>query len=197
MSTIEVKTDAEADAEPDAEVKPTVVKGPRHISGHVVVSKEYRKYYNTQLANGSIMANSINGVTTNRSCMECFEVKDTVKYSTTRGRSICADCKAENDKFIELDDVKHGMYDLTEWVPIIRDSEHNLILQHKSTKMVGLSSTDRKGHVAYATTDVELNDVLNTIEKQSIEYSEKWTHSTFYDMPISTYILNLIFPNGI
>jgi len=165
-----------------------VTIGPRHIKEHVTLSKEYRKNYKKRISDTANVPDVVNGITYNGSCSDCGTVSDSVKYSTTYKLSICDKCKHDDEQLIELTDVEHNMTDMTEWIPIIRDFEHNLILQHKRTNAVGLSSSGTDGTLTYISIDNDLECVLDDIEKLAIEYSENWTPKTFYDTPIQTYM---------
>lgn len=160
--------------------------GPRYITDHVVVTPNYRKHFAETIVQQKPYC--VNGVTSDKTCLQCGSFTDAMFYNVMLKQTTCEKCKLDDEKYIDLDTVVHDMTDLTEWVPILRDSEHNLILQHKRTKKVGLSSINEDSQVFFISTDTRLDDVLNEIEVLAAEYRSKWSPLTFYNKPIYMYM---------
>lgn len=154
-----------------------VKRGPRYIKNHVVLTKAYRTFYLEKL--NAIKPVSLDGVSSH--CYTC-QSTDRLTYSTKRNITVCPLCQ-DGDDTIEMDDVKHPWGDLTEWVPILRDSEHNLVLQNKTTKQVGIS-TILDGKVTYTSLNGDIDTILDKLETLSDAYLDNWSPSTFYNMPI-------------
>lgn len=171
----------------DTKESATLVRGPRFIKDHIVVTKEYRKYY----MDNRVEPYSKNGINEDNACSYC-DVKENIKYSTTRSSSVCPKCANPDDELINIDDVKHDMVDLNKWIPIIRDSEHNLVYQSIDTKKMGLSSVGKYGRVSYISFDDDVDNVLDELVKLSNTYLDDWSHDTFYNLPIRTHMASIV-----
>ena len=168
---------------PDPAFKNT--RGPRKIKDHVVLSKEYRRVYFEFLETPF----SVDGVSLDGMCLSCPPLSPApcALYSKTRRMAVCMGCSAKGlgDELVPLEDAPDDMGDLTESVPVIRDSEHNLILQSTKSDRIGLSSIDRFGQVSYISVDETLDSVLDAIDGAS---DSCWSSDTFYNLPIRAYM---------
>ena len=157
------------------------------VTGHVILTPEYQKFYLSMLPTPY----SVNGVTLTSVCMHCDE-NENVKFDPVANVTVCTSCSAFCDRLVPLKQPTDFI--IKDWIPILRDSQHNRIYQHYKTKLLAASSTNAEGEESYITygPDVKLIPTIQLLNKLSKTYSSNWSQETFYNLPIRTFMFGSI-----